>query len=335
MILGKTDDIIKAAITAGAAGTGNYDPTGNSTGLMAPEQANAFIDMIMDTSDFLKEVDYEQRTSIEGTVPRLGVSRRNFRKKLENTNQISGNEVQPIIGDVAYKTVGVALGTEISNDWYRQNIERESFEEHFISKVSEQIGADTLDLALNGDESSADPFENINDGWLKILRSQVPLNQQINGASLNDGLFTDLYFYELLKALPRKYFNQGKHKWICSHRTRLKVMEFLRNRQTAAGDAALINGLQLNPLAIPFSNPTDFPDDLIIFGDPKLLKIIWTYNVGMRKTVEGKDLVSKDNRFYAWFFDIDFITLLPEAFAILTNVGDVLDPYPIVVRSAK
>ena len=321
MILGKTDEIIKAAITAQAAGAGAY----GDSGLLAPEQADSFIDMIMDTSEFLRETSYEKRIAVKGTISLLGVSARNFRKKIENSNQISGNEVRPVIADVPYETVGITLGTEISNDWYRQNIERENFENHFMSLISQQIGLDTLDLALNGDTASTDPFENINDGWLKRLLAPtgIPAAQRIDGATLNGGNFTDTYFYELLKALPRKYFNQGGYKWICSHRTKVKVMEFLRARQTAAGDAALVGNLALNPLSIPFTNPTGFPDDLVIFGDPKQLMTVWTYNVGMRKTVEGKELVAKDNRFYAWFFDLDHIVRMPQSFTILTNVGDV------------
>jgi hypothetical protein len=53
----------------------------------------------------------------------------------------------------------------------------------------------------------------------------------------------------------------------------------------------------------------------------------------MRKTTEGKELVSKDNRFYAWFFDLDFIIRMPEAFTLLKNVGEVVDPSPIVTKS--
>jgi len=321
MILGKTQDIIKQTITADSATLGTY----GDTGLLGAEQADAFINMIMETSEFLRETSFEKRRAITGTISLLGVSPRNFRRKIEDSNQISGNEVQPIIADVPYACVGITLGTEISNDWYRQNIEQEGFENHFMRLISEQIGLDTLDLAFNGDTDSTDPFENINDGWLKHLLAPtgIPAAQRIDGAAINDGHFSDTYFFELFKALPRKYLRRGGHKWICSHVTQVKTMEYLRSRQTSAGDMALLGNLSLNPLSIPFTNPADFPDDIILFGNPRELMTVWTYNVGMRRTIEGKELVAKDNRFYAWFFDLDHIVRMPQSFTILTGVGDV------------
>lgn len=338
MILGtgSIQDFMKNAVTANTGASGGFSPNGDATGLLSPEEVDGFSKMITDSNAFLQEVDIEMRSRVYGTIEELGTSRRLLRRKIEDTDNITGNEVKPIINKYGYRTVGMTLGTEISNDWYRQNRAKEDFEQQFMGIIAEQVGNDILDLGLNGDESLGattqdSDFLNINDGWLKLLLDKIPPTQMIDGSTLNHGFFTDQYFYELKKKLPSKYFNQGNYRWICSHTTQIKVWEFLRSRQTAAGDAAIIGGATLNPLMIPFSTPTGFPDDVIIFGDPSRFKIVWTYDMGMRRTTEGKELVAKDNRFYAWFFDNDYVVVNPAAFTMLMNVGEVLDPTPSIL----
>lgn len=334
MIIGTStiQDFMKGAISTVNGANGSYDPNGNATGLLSPEEVEGFSKMVMDSNEFLKEVDIQLKSRVSGNIEELGVAKRLLRKKIEDTDNITGNEVKPIINKYGYRTVGMTLGTEISNDWYRQNRAKEDFEQQFMGIISEQVGNDILDLGLNGDEDIDDAeedsqFLNINDGWLKLLLDKIPPSQLVDGKTLNNGFFTDQYFYELKKKLPTKYFKQGTYKWICSSNTQVKVLEYLRSRQTAAGDAAIVGGMTLNPLMIPFSTPTGFPDDIIIFGDPKRLKVVWTYDVGMRKTTEGKELVAKDNRFYAWFFDNDYVVVNPGAFTMLINVGEVLEYY--------
>lgn len=62
------------------------------------------------------------------------------------------------------------------------------------------------------------------------------------------------------------------------------------------------------------------PDDKIILTDPKNLIVVNTYGMKIRKTVEGKEAIMKDKRFYVVHFDFDPIIEELDAAAIITNI---------------
>ncbi len=326
-----TNNIIKNTI----ATTGNY----GASGLMQPYQAEEFIKMIIDKSDFLSKITWQMRKQNEGRVSKLGVSARNLRKKIEDTSNVKGEEIQPIIEQVPYRTVNMRMDAEITQEWYDENIEQEGFETSFLGEIAEQLQLDLLDLFINGDESvtgtdSDSKFISINDGIIKLLENQLPTNQRIDASAINGGSFSDEYFYRLIKAIPNKYFNKPQFKWICSSMTELNFIEYLKNRQTTAGDNALLGGANFSPLAIGFEVLPQFPDDIIILANPKNFHMVYNYDIRYRMTTEGRELVSKNNRYYAWFLNNDTIIMEPNACAMLYNVGDILDSMPIITKPA-
>ena len=62
------------------------------------------------------------------------------------------------------------------------------------------------------------------------------------------------------------------------------------------------------------------PDDCIILTDPQNLIEVYTYGVMIRKTVEGKEAIMEDKRFYVIHFDFDPIIEELDAAAIITGL---------------
>ncbi|WP_129596024.1 P2 family phage major capsid protein [Anaerophilus nitritogenes] len=314
MTITNTEIIKKAGIHT----QGNY----GASGLLNPAQSEKFIDMIMDSSEFLKKLRYEKKDRISGTISKLGVGSRLLRGKAEGKDTISGNEVIPVIGDVPYQVEKMKLGTFMTEDWLEENIERENFEDHFMGKIASQIQVDLLDLAFNGDEdtSSSDldyEFLKLNDGYIKQIKKK---GHVVDGATINGGKFGKKYFYSLRRAVPKKYRNP-KFRWICSDDTYTDLSEYLSERPTALGDIAITKGERIEILGTGFETVPNMPDDVILYAEPENLVIVYTKDIKHRKTTEGKEAVYEDKRFYATHLGADFVITEIDATGILINRG--------------
>lgn len=311
MALSNGTIISKAAVTT----------AGRTDGMLNPEQSKAFLKMVFDDSSFLGEFSHETRKSTKGTIEKLGIGRRLLRKQIEATDTLSGKGVDPVIGSVPYSCTDVLLGAEISEKFLRENIEQEGFETTFMGMISNQVKVDMLDLAFNGDSAvaAADPdhdFLVIDDGIVK----QLATGSHILDATALGTTFTDSIFTGGLRALPSKYFNKSKYRWIANNDMYIRWIEYLKKRNTAAGDMAILNGVNINPLNVEWRIVPNFPDNKIILADPSNFTIVNTYDIQLRKTVEGKEAVYRDMRFYALHLDMDTIILEKDSVVTIDKI---------------
>ncbi len=293
---------------------------GQTDGMLNPEQSDKFMQMVFDDSSFLGEIRHEMRQSTRGTIEKLGIGRRLLRKKQEGELVPEADYAEPILSAVPYSTVDMVLGAEISEKFIRENIEKEGFEDVFMGMIADQVRLDLLDLYFTGDiaDVSGDAaFLTIMDGLSKKLGTGSNI---VDAAAINAGAFSDDIFTQALKALPTKYFNRNNYKWICNSNTYLTWIEYLKQKQTTAGDMAILSGEKFNPLGIGFKEIPNFPDGKIILADPKNFTAVTTYDMKLRKTVEGKEAVMRDTRFYAIHLDSDIIVLEKEAIVVVDNV---------------
>jgi len=330
------DRIIKDAVTSRSAGANEY---GSGTGLLLPSDAEKFITEDIPESPLYNAMSKEIVSRKSGILSLLGVTNRNLRAKHENFNNISGSEIKPVIAERRYNCRDVTLGTEISKDWYRNNIEREDFEDTFLNITAKQIKVDIADLAFNGDDEvevvdGDSRFVSIKDGFIKKFKKELPKPQIVNASSINSGFFSDEVFYKLYRAIPERYRNKSALRWICSSTTQVNFTEWMKTRNTAVGDAALI-GTQtaFAPLGIPFMEGINFPDNIIILTKPENLRIVSSYDIEYERTSAGQTLVGKQNIFYAWFLDLDFVTVNPNAAAMAVNVGTFGAPQAFLVAN--
>lgn len=299
---------------------GKVIATGQTDGMLNPEQSKKFMQMVFDDSSFLGELRHEMRGSTKGTIEKLGVGRRMLRKKGEAEAPAEGDLIEPVLSSVPYSTTDIVVGAEISEKFIRENIEKEGFEEIFMGMIAQQVRVDLLDLGFNGDVAytgSDSAFLTIMNGFIKGLATGSHI---LDASTLKGGNFTDDMFTGALKLLPTKYFNRANYKWIANTKTYITWLEYLKQKDTTAGDMAILNGQNFNPLGIGWKEAPNFPDGKIILADPKNLTIVNTYDIKIRKTTEGKSAVMNDMRYYAIHLDADAIIMEKDAIVVIDKV---------------
>jgi HK97 family phage major capsid protein len=292
---------------AGAVGTGDFA----ATGLLPAEQSTAFLDRVYDATAFSQAQRNERRRSSEGSIPRLGIGGRILRKK--NAGVDDATLIKPEFSDIDYVVKRYRADSEIEEEVFEDNIEGEGFEDHWVNTVADQIGRDLEDLHFNGDESvTSDPFLKLNEGWLEQLAAGGSGANRVNGATINSGAIEKGHFFAALQAMPQKYLTTGL-KWIGNASAFLAYLEYLTDRATGSGDAALTAGAAMLPGGFGKIEVPSMPASRLILANPKNFIVVTRRDVRYRKTTEGRQAIRQDKRFYAWFVATDPIIELPEA----------------------
>jgi hypothetical protein len=287
-----------------------------SSGLLNPEQARKFIQQTFDATNLNQLVRHEMRTAKSGEIDKIGIARRILRKKTENHDD--GYRAGVETSQIEYATTAVRLPWEITEETLRENIEGQTLETIITNLMTTQLGVDMEDLYLNGDEATESTvqdydFLKINDGWIK----QISEGGHIYDASSESDMSLDLY-YRTLSQLPNKY-NNGNLRWLMSPKRAQKWELFLLNKVIGQG-GAVPDSVYAAPARIPAVECPSMSDDTIILTDPKNLVVVNTYSVKIRKTMEGKEAIMMDKRFYVVHLDYDPIIEEPDATAIIKNL---------------
>ena len=306
-MLRNSEIIRKAAIETGTLSSG---------GLLNPEQSRKFIRQTFEVTNLSPLVRHEIRTAKTGEIDKIGIASRILRKKTENLDD--GYRAGVKTSQIEYATVAVRLPWETTEETLRENIEGQGFEQAVTDLMTAQLGVDLEDIYLNGDEE-AEPtdkdhdFLYVNDGWIK----QIKNGGHVYDASGETSMSLDL-FYETLGTLPNKY-NNGKLRWLMSPKRAQEWELFLLNKVVGAG-GAVPESLYTAPAKVPVVECPSMADDKIILTDPKNLIVVNTYNTQIRKTVEGKEAIMMDKRFYAIHLYFDPIIEELDAAAIIVGL---------------
>lgn len=288
-------------------------------GILNPEQAQKFIQQTLENTALGGVIRHETRRAKTGEIDKIGIASRILRKKTENTDD--GYRAGVKHDKLEYATTAVRVPWEITEETLRENIEGQHYEKIVTDLMTTQIGIDLEDLYLNGDTAVAESDEDhdflyVNDGWVKQLKngSHVVDRSAQSGGALNLDVF-----YDTLKAIPNKY-NNGKLRWMMSPHRRQEWERYILNQAVTAGGIITDKRVE-NPASIPAIEVPRMPDDVIMLTDPKNLIVVNTYDVIIRKTVEGKEAIMQDKRFYVVHLDFDAIIEELDAAAIITGLA--------------
>ena len=302
--------IIEKAGSTIQTGSFNY-------GLLSREQSKKFIQQTFEATNLGPLVRHEMRTAKTGEIDKIGIARRILRKKTENVDD--GYRAGLNTSQIEYKTTAVRLPWEITEETLRENIEGQQIEAVITNLMTSQLGVDLEDLYLNADEATpaSDPdhdFLYVNDGWIKQL---------LNGAhvvdrSQNNGEMSIDIFYDALQTIPNKY-NNGKLRWLLSPRRKQEWDRYLLKQLIEQG-GSVPESVYKNPASVPAIEIPALSDDKIILTDPKNLIVVNTYDMKIRKTMEGKEAIFQDKRFYVCHLDFDTIIEELDAAAIVKGL---------------
>lgn len=287
-----------------------------TSGLLQPYQAKKFLRQTFDATPLMGAIRHETRTERKGGIDKIGVGRRLLRRKVENTDD--GYRAKPNFGSIEYSCNPVRLPWEITEDTLRENIEGEDLETTITNLMTTQIGVDSEDLIINGDEatSSENPdydFLKLDDGVIK----QVSTGGHILDVTGSSNMELEM-FYKAVASIPNKY-NNGKLRWLMSPIRAQQWELFLLNKVINAG-GAVPEALYKSPVAIPSMQVPNLADDIVILIDPKNITEVNTYTVKIRKDATSKDAIMQDKRFYVVHFDLDTLIEELDATAIIKGL---------------
>lgn len=334
--------------------------TGSITnGLLNPEQARKFIQQTFEATNLGPLVRHVMRTSKSGEIDKIGIASRILRAKVENADDgyragvntnvieyackavrlpweiteetlrenIEGQQLEAIITNLMTSQLGVDL-----EDLYLNGDEKAKDTEEFSTSKGYAIGdfvkkdgvlyefiaahsqgawnvAEVKAVGADGDEA----FLKLNDGWIK----QINNGGHVYDASSENTMKLDI-FYKTLQRLPNKY-NNGKLRWLMSPKRAQEWELYLMNQVIGKGGAVPEN-VYTQPVHIPTVACPSISDDKIILTDPKNLVVVNTYAMKIRKTVEGKEAIMQDKRFYVCHLDYDPIIEELDATAMITGL---------------
>ena len=248
--------IKKAAADTSALGTG---------GKMNAEQASQFITYMQDSSSFLKKVNFIKMLKTTRDLDSLEVNKRALRRQKENAENAA-------TGTVTHKrrtlsAVGVIMPYDVTIQYLKENIQGQKADTKLAQMFAKQFANDSVELAFLGDETDSDNFININNGWIKIAKSDSDTHKVETNSSTD---YLNTVFPALLDAMPTKYYSlytdedKSKIKIFCSTSVNRKYKQQLQSRNTALGDALITGGKNVSYDGFEIVPVAFMPDDVQI-----------------------------------------------------------------------
>lgn len=289
-----------------------------TSGLLQPFQAKKFLQQTFDATPLMQAIRHVTRAEKSGEIDKIGIGKRKLRAKVENVDD--GYRAKPEFGSIHYETKAVRLPWEITEETILQNIEGENFEKIVTDLMTRQVGVDTEDLLINGDEDTpnTDPdydFLKLNDGIKKIITNGGHIVDVTGAEDMEMEMF-----YKAVAAIPNR-FNNGRLRWLMSP-TRAQQWELFLLNKVINNGGVVPEELYKSPVAIPSMQVPGLSNDVIILCEPLNIINVNTYAVKIRKDAASKDAIMQDKRFYVIHFDFDALVEELDATAIITGLPD-------------
>jgi hypothetical protein len=224
------------------------DLTANG-GVLLPEQANTFIDMVLDEPTILKQARVERMASPSKKINRMGFGSRimHIAPTAGGQNDNGSNDrmlasakrAKPTTSQIEIFAKERIVEVRIPYEVLEDNIEGASMEAHIMRQIAQRVAIDCEEVALFSDTTIAgDPDLSAEDGWLKRLSAHIVDNA-------NAGVSPDLFANAML-ALPQKYLrNLPQMRGFISEANIIKYRQKVALRATGYGDAALQGAIPL------------------------------------------------------------------------------------------
>lgn len=203
-------------------------------GLLNVEQADRFIDYMVDETVLTKETRVIRMNAPTREIDRIDLGKRKARKATENTDDHVDADVT--FSKIALVTVKIRLDWSLTSESLEDNLEGAALEDHIARLMATQFANDLEDLYINGDFTSNDPLLKSLDGWHKRVLNGAHV---ISAPSPTGGL-TKSTFNKALKAMPNKYMMQRSQ--LRFYTPTGVVQDFLNgltDRSTPLGDAVI------------------------------------------------------------------------------------------------
>ena len=242
-------------------------------GLLNPEQANRFIDMVQEQPTILRQARVVRMNAPTMKINRIGFASRIMKAAPQGTSPFAADDgsndrylaatdrSKPTTAQIELNTKEVMAEIHLPYELMEDNIEGESIEDHIMRLIAERAAQDLEEWVLTGDTMSGDAYLALNDGILKQATSNVVNN-------LSAGISPDVFEAAML-AMPQKYLRNltGLRHYIPVADT-IKYRANVAKRATGYGDSALTESGQLVAYGVPVEAAPLMPTATGLFTFP-------------------------------------------------------------------
>ncbi len=267
-------------------------------GLLQPDVANAFIDMVMEEPTVLPQARVIRMAAPEVKIPRIGFGQRILKAaRTSGSAQDDGDNARylraadrskPTTSQITLTSGEMMAEIRIPYEMLEDNIEGQSMESHVMRLAAKQVALDLEEFALWADTASGDAYLALQNGWLKRSVSHVVDN-------LGAGISPDIAASALL-ALPQKYLRYlPQMRGFISVANTIRYRQKVSQRMTGFGDAALQGAIPLVAHGLQLEGAPMLAADNV--GDSGLVTFPQNLIFGIRRdiTVEtDKDIRSRE-----------------------------------------
>ncbi len=222
-------------------------------GLLLPEQANQFIDMVVEQPSIIGKVRVERMTAPQKKINRVGFASRILRaaRQTGSDNDDGSNDryvleadrSKPTTSQIELTTSEVIAEVRLPYELLEDNIEGQSFEAHVMRLIAERAALDLEEWGLWADTGSGDAYLALQDGWMKRMTSHVVDN---GSAGVSPQMFANG-----MLAIPQKYLrNVSQMSHFISKANEIRYRMEVAKRATGYGDSALNGQATLQPLGV-------------------------------------------------------------------------------------
>lgn len=220
-------------------------------GLLQPEQANAFIDYVLEEPTILKLARVERMNAPEKKISRFGFGQRILRAASQAGGAedagTNGRYVKkadrsaPTNTQLTLTSSEVIAEVRLPYEFFEDNLEGQSIEQRIFRGIAAQAAIDLEEFALWADVTlGADPlapdydaYLGLQDGWMKRMAAAHVVD------NANAGISADMFANALI-AMPAKYLNRlNQMRAFVSTANRIKYQQKVASRATGLGDSAI------------------------------------------------------------------------------------------------
>jgi len=282
-------------------------------GRLSPEQADRFIDYVVDQTVLMKDgIRVVRMRADRHDVDELSIGSRIIRLATEG---VAPTVLAGITTSRRQLSVTeIILPVDITFSTMEDNIEREGLQDHLMTMFGTQLGNDLEDLAVNGDGATPG-FLAIERGWLNLLKTDTTLGTINTGTnpSGDGGVnvfdtagsrdFRNIVFEGMLERMPNKFkANKSNLRFYTSINNEEAYRFQLAQRATGLGDAVLVDGGRQKYSGIQVVGVPYLPDTDTILTVPD------NFVFGIRRDVTVGIFKNERKRVweYTWTLRIDF-----------------------------
>lgn len=257
-------------------------------GFLSPAQAQVFLRDAIEATEILQRGDVFDSGAPLFEVPKISFATRIMRAGTQGSRLADADRVEPDTGLVTLTTQLFKGEVPVTDEVFEDNVERNGLADTLMGMISEAVGRDLEQIAIQSKDADADATFGLQDGIVQ----QLIVSATANELDLNASTTMRQVFAQLIDGLPSRYRrNWSQYKLYVSPNKADAYAEELADRGTALGDSNITDKQNLRyrsievvevPLLTGTQDAVNY-DNFVILSVPSNLKVGFHRRVRVEK----------------------------------------------------